>query len=67
MAESHRFLAIGLQEQRFSEEIENFAFLVRVALLSHPCWCQVKLLLLLGLVVLRWRPRHEELQVCHSF
>lgn len=53
MAESHMFPATGLREQRFSEEIETFAFLVRVVLLSHPCSCQVKLLLFLGLVVLR--------------
>lgn len=57
MAESHMFPAIGLLGQRFSEEIETFAFFVRVALLSHPCLCQVKLLLFLGLVVLRWRLR----------
>lgn len=57
MAESHMLPAIGLLGQRFSEEIETFAFLVRVALLSHPCLCQVKLFLFLGLVVLRWRLR----------
>lgn len=49
--------AIGLLGQRFSEEIETLAFLVRVALLSHPCSCQIKLLLFLGLVVLKGRLR----------
>lgn len=53
MAESHMFPAIGLLGQRFSEEIETFACLVHVVLLSHPCSWQVKLLLFLGLVVLR--------------
>lgn len=57
MAESHMFPAIGLLRQRFSEEIETFALFVRVALLSHPCSCQIKLLLFLGLVVLKWRLR----------
>lgn len=57
MAESHMLPAIGLLGQRFSEEIETLAFLVRVALLSHPCSCQVKLLLFLGLVVLKGRLR----------
>lgn len=57
MAESHMFPAIGLLRQRFSEEIETFAFLVHVVLLRHPCSHQVELLLFLGLVVLRWRLR----------
>lgn len=57
MAESHMFPAIGSLGQRFSEEIETFALLVRVVLLSRPCSCQVELLLFLGLVVLRWRLR----------
>lgn len=53
MASSHMFSVIGLQQQRFSEEIETFSFLVCVVLLSHPCMCQVKLHLFLGLVGLR--------------
>lgn len=57
MAESHMFPAIGLLGQGFSEEIETFAFLVHVDLLSHPCSCQVKLLLFFRLVVFRWKLR----------
>lgn len=57
MAVSHMFPVIGLLQQRFSEEIETFSFLVCVVLLSHLGLCQVKLHLFLGLVVLSYRLR----------
>lgn len=48
MAESHMFPAIGLLEQRFSEEIETFPFFVRVCFAQSSLLVPSKTPLVLG-------------------